>query len=163
MLNQLPDSAPRRLKVGDPLYAFALGPEWGPIVSGFRMVPARATLRLGAPRNGRFLVLDGTYKAVNSSIPMTGSANPGLRISHLKVTLNGIVAPETADRAPVARRGINDSVLPQNRANESKDGFHRLFELPATVSRDRELDVEIDLQDHSNAGSGLALGTVGIR
>jgi hypothetical protein len=164
MLNQLPDSAPRRVKVGDPLYAFALGPEWGPIVSGFRKVPARATLRLGAPRNGRFLVLDGTYEPVNPGTTITGAANPERPFSHLRLLLDGIVVPEIADLDPVpSGRAIRDLAMPQNGASESKDGFHRLFELPAAVSRDRELEVEIDLQDYLNAGSRLALGTVAIR
>ena len=48
MLNRLPDSAARRVEVGDPFYAFALGPERGPIASGSREVPATPTLRLGA-------------------------------------------------------------------------------------------------------------------
>lgn len=142
MLSDLPDSAPRRVKVGDPLYACAPGPEWGPIVSGTRTVPAQATLRRGSPRNGTFLVLDGTYETVRSRTAITGGANPERPFSHLKVSLDGIVAPETAARDWVTpERGISDSVAPRNGVNESKDGFHRLFDLPA-VLRDRELEVE---------------------
>ena len=164
MLNRLPDSAPRRVEVGDPLYAFALGPEWGPIVSGSRQVPGTATLRLGAPRNGRFLVLDGTYETVNPSTTVTEGANPVRPVSHLKLTLGGIVTPEIAGRDPVRReRAIRDLLPPRNGASESKGGFHRLFDLPAAVPGDRELEVTIDLQDHSKAGSGLTLGTVAIR
>jgi hypothetical protein len=164
MLNRLPDSAPRRVEVGDPFYAFALGPEWGPIVSGSRQVPAKATLRLGAPGNGTFLVLEGTYGPVKSGTTMTGSPNPEPPFSHLKLTLDGIIASEEMDRAPVTRqRAIRDSVAPENGPNESNGGFHRLFDLPLAIPRDRELEVGIDLQDRSGTSSGLALGTVAIR
>jgi hypothetical protein len=50
--DEWPDTAPRRIEIGNPLFAFALGPGWGPIESGFRRISPRASLRLGAPRLG---------------------------------------------------------------------------------------------------------------
>jgi hypothetical protein len=124
MLNQLPVPAPRRAVVGNPLNAFALGPQWGSILFGLRKVPARATACLEAPRNGSFLVLDGTYRPVNAKTAIAGGANPDRRFSHLNVTLGGIVTPEMARRYAVA---------PRSRGGDSKGGFRRLFKLPASV------------------------------
>jgi hypothetical protein len=102
MLNRLPGSAPRRVQVGDSLYALAVGPGLGPFVFGSRGIPARVTLRLGASRNERLLVLDATCEAVTSGITVARGSNPEGRFSHLRVTLDGIAAPETANRYPVA-------------------------------------------------------------
>jgi hypothetical protein len=60
MLDRLSGAARRRVAIGNPLHAFALVPQWGPIVSGFRWAPARAKLRQGEPRNTGLLVRDGT-------------------------------------------------------------------------------------------------------
>jgi hypothetical protein len=133
------DTAPRNIEVGDPFFAFAFGPEWGPIESGFRRIPARASLRLGAPEERRFLVLDGRYKAVNPE-----STGP-----HLKVLLDSVPARET-------------------RLNGPKGDFYRLFNLPAPIlpdraARDRELNVEIDLQDSSTSVPQVFLGTVALK
>jgi hypothetical protein len=109
------------------LFAFALGPGWGPIESGFAGFPRgrrcvwerRVWERLGS---GAFLVLEERYEA----------ANPGATEPHLKVLTDLIPAGET-------------------RLNGPNGDFYRLFKLPAPIlqnraARERELNVEIDLQ-----------------
>jgi hypothetical protein len=176
MLDRFPDTAPRRVEIGDPLYAFALGPEWGPIVSmqpsGFRWIPARATVHLGPPRNGRFLVLDGTCGPLKPLTGMSGCVNPEGRKAHLNVTLLGVkpAPPQAGDSRSVTSGGIaapemvgSEAVGPETSGNESNDRFHRLFHLPAAVPGDRELDVQIDLQSPQGTDSRLALETVAIQ
>lgn len=115
--DELPDTAPRRIEVGDPLFAFALGPEWGPVESGFRRIPARASLVLGARGNRHSLVLEGRYEA----------ANPGATGAHLMLLLDSVPAGETWLNGP-------------------NGDFYRLFNLPAPIcvnraAHDRELNV----------------------
>jgi hypothetical protein len=131
--DKLPDAAPRYIEVGNPLFAFALGPEWGPVESGFRRIPPRASLRLGAPGSQRFLVLEGRYEA----------ANPRAAGPHLKVLLDAVSAGET-------------------RLDGPNGDFYRLFNLPASLSPDRELNVEIDLQNSPTAVSQVFLRTVAL-
>jgi hypothetical protein len=45
------EEEPRRVDVGDPLYAGQLGPEWHPLEGRYRWMPRRATVRLGGPRS----------------------------------------------------------------------------------------------------------------
>jgi hypothetical protein len=158
MLDGLPETAPRRVEIGNPLYAFALGPEWGSIVSGSRWVPDRATLRLGPRRNGTILVLDGTFESVKPFTAMSGGVNPERRNTHLIVTLRVVTPGGVASAGIVAP----DKFGPERAGDESKDRFHRLFELPATVPRDRDLEVEIDLPGSTLGDSRLALETVAI-
>jgi hypothetical protein len=49
MLDQLSGAARRRVEIGNPLHAFALGPQWGPTVSGFRRAPAGRHCVRGSP------------------------------------------------------------------------------------------------------------------
>lgn len=128
VLSRLTDTAPRRVELGNPLYAFALGPEWGPIV-----------------------VLNGAYQTVTPRTARPGGANPERSATHLTVTLG---------------RGVTSglAVAPERAGNESKGRFHRLFDMPAAVLRDREPEVETDLQGSSDADrtgsgdSGIQLG-----
>ena len=128
MLDRLSDTAPRRVAIGNPFYAFAFGPQGGPVVSGFRWVPAQAKLRQGNPWNTGFWVRDGTCEPVQLSTTC-GGLNPERRNTHLSVTA---VMPVGARQCCPERVG-SEAVR-----SESKDRFDRLFEcrpqFPVTAS-----------------------------
>jgi hypothetical protein len=69
---------PRRVEIGNPLFAYLLGPEWFRLESGIRWMPRRATVRLGGPRTQEKLVLEG-----RCPVQLTGALN-------LSVSLDGI-------------------------------------------------------------------------
>jgi hypothetical protein len=51
---------PHRVRIGDPLYSYLLGKDWGGIGNGVRWMPAEATVRIAGPdAPGEYLSLSG--------------------------------------------------------------------------------------------------------
>lgn len=54
------DAAPSRVQMGNPLYAYLLGPEWSAPERFVRWMPGRATLKIAAPKSpGERIVVSG--------------------------------------------------------------------------------------------------------
>ncbi len=135
--NQRLDRLPRRVEVGNPLYAYLLGPEWFPVESSrFRWMPRRATVRIGGPESSKDrLVLQGYCP----------DAQLKAGVLHLSVSADGI---------PLGVAGIGS---PEN-------SFRRVFDVPPTlVGRDRvEIAISVDrsIRDAGGRDLGLVFGTV---
>jgi len=130
---------PRRVEVGNPLYAFLLGPEWLPLESGFRWMPRRATVRLGGPGsvNDR-LLLEGFCPG--------GELNAGPL--HLNVAVDGIPS------------GVAEIFEPGGQ-------FRRLLSLPSALTGRRMIEVELAvdrvLKEPDGRDLGLVFGTIAIQ
>lgn len=133
-----PDPDPRWIEVSNPLMGYLLGPEWFPLEKGFRWMPARATVRLGGPRSAKDqLLLEGYCPR---------QLNPG--DVHLLVTVDGI---------PLGDAQI---INPES-------GFHRLFDMPPSLTGKPTVTVAIavDRVIHEPGGRelGLTFGTIAIQ
>jgi hypothetical protein len=132
-----PDQLPRRVEVGNPLFAYLLGPEWyGWEAPGFRWMPQRATVRLGGPGSTREkLLLEGRC-------PESQLKSGPVRLS---VTVDGIPLMDT-------------------QIGEAETEFRRLFVVPPSlVERDSvEVAISVDRVFHEEGGRalGLVFGTV---
>ena len=132
------DREPRRVEVGDSLWAYLLGPEWYPLEPGFRWMPRRATVRLGGPKEpGARLLLAGYCPEEQLK---TGPL-------HLLVSVDGI---------PLKNAEID---------NPETD-FRRLFDIPASLTGRASVEVAITVDKvfHDAGGRelGLDFGTIAI-
>ena len=120
--DQQPSQAPRRVEVGNSLFAYLLGPEWYDMESaGFRWMPRRATLRLGGPRSvSDRLLLEGycpdrQLKAgpLHLSVSVDGIPLPGTEIGSTETRFRRlfVVAPSLAGRESVEVAISVDRVL----------------------------------------------------
>jgi hypothetical protein len=135
--NKRHDPLSRRVEVGNPLYAYLLGPEWFPVESpGFRWMPRRATVQLGAPASASDkLLLEGDCPVLQ----LKGG------FVHLSVSVDGI---------PLADKKIGGT----------ENHFRRLFDVPPSLSEKGQVTVviSVDRVVHEPGGRelGLVLGTV---
>jgi hypothetical protein len=133
-----PDRLPRRVEVGNPLFAYLLGPEWPAVESSrYRWMPRRATVRLGGPESARDkLVLQGYCPEQQLK------AGP----LHLSVSVDGIPLTGTQIGSP-------------------ETSFRRLFDVPPSLLGRRSVEVSISvdrvLHDAGGRELGLVFGTVG--
>lgn len=131
---------PRKIDVGNPLMDYLLGPEWYPPENGARWMPRRATLRIGGPKSvSERLTIQGFLPVVQPLQPPVS----------LRVTVNGIVLPET-------RIEVGDS------------RFSVSFPLPNEAVGKKELEVSLEVGRTFRYGSdvrdlGLGFGTFEIR
>ena len=130
---------PRRIEVGNPLFAYWLGPEWHDLEARIRWMPRRATVRLGGPRFEKDrLVLEGFC--------------PGLQLNagplHLIVSADGI---------PLAGTQI---AFPES-------NFRREFYLPPALTGRPAVEVAISvdrvIHDVGGRELGLVFGTISIQ
>jgi hypothetical protein len=131
------DRLPSRVDVGNFLYSWLLGPTWLPPESGIRWMPGRATLRIGVPRSGNQLELDG--RCPESQLLVAPR--------HLTVLVDGVVAAET-------------------RIYDPESVFRRLFPMPAVLAGKTAVDLEIQVDpvDRKDGQDyGLVFGKVAIR
>jgi hypothetical protein len=141
-VESLPDGAPHRVEVGNPLFAYSLGPEWGPVNSGARLLPRQATVRLSLPgRSGLHLVLEGFRTQLN---PKGGTA-------HLTVSAAGEAIGEVAV------------------SNTDREFRRRIDMMPPAVGKimalaDARSDTTVTIRVDSNrvpeGDSGLALSLI---
>jgi hypothetical protein len=126
---------PRRVEIGNPLFAFLLGPEWFRLESGIRWMPQRATVRLGGSRVEDKLVLEG------SCSDRQLQAGP----LHILVSVDGISLGSTE-------------------ISGTEHDFHRLFAVPPSLAgRDSvQVAISVDHVLHEPGGRdlGLVFGTV---
>jgi hypothetical protein len=133
--NRHVDRLPSRVDVGNTLYSWLLGPEWLPVESGIRWMPAKATLRLGVPDGARQLELEGRCPSAQlSAVPRT-----------LMVLVDGKVVSHT-------------------RIYDSERIFRRLIPLPADMMAGKnsvEIGIQVDPVDRIDGQDyGLVFGTV---
>ncbi len=138
LLDKRLDQEPRRVDVGNPLFAYLLGPEWFRPESGVRWMPRRATLRMGGPRSANErLVLEGYCP---DSQLKAGAL-------HLSVSVDGIPLE-------IAQLG---------RAED----FRRALDLPPSlIGRPMvEIAIAVDRVTHEPGGRdlGLVFGTIGFQ
>jgi hypothetical protein len=128
---------PRRVEVGNPLFAYLLGPEWFPVEwPGFRWMPRLATVRLGGP------------VSANDKLLLEGNC-PDLQLRggfvHLSVSVDGIPLTET-------------------KIGGTETHFRRLFDVPPSLTGKDSVNVAISVDRvHQEPGGrelGLVLGTV---
>jgi hypothetical protein len=129
--------APRRVEIGNPLFAYLLGPEWFPVEwPGFRWMPGRATVQLGGP------------VSANGKLLLEGSC-PDLQLKggfvHLSASVDGIPLAET-------------------KICGTESQFRRLFDVPLSLTGKDSVKVAISVDHvHHEPGGrelGLVLGTV---
>ncbi|HVW11415.1 MAG TPA: hypothetical protein VHC90_22675 [Bryobacteraceae bacterium] len=131
------DRLPSRVDVGNTLYSWLLGPEWLPVESGIRWMPAKATLRLGVPAAAHRLELRGRCPSAQlSAAPRT-----------LMVLVDG--------------KKISDT-----RIYDSERIFDRLIPIPADMLAGRdsvEIGIQVDPVDRIDGQDyGLVFGAVGL-
>lgn len=128
--------APRRVEIGNPLFAYLLGPEWFSLESGVRWMPRRATVRLGGPGAQDKLVLEGRC--------VDGQIKDGPL--HLSVSVDGIPLGSTEIGNPAG-------------------DFERQFLVPPSVAgRDNvQVAISVDHVLHEPGGRelGLVFGSIG--
>jgi hypothetical protein len=135
--NERHDSLSRRVEVGNPLFAYLLGPEWFPVESpGFRWMPRRATVELGGPASASDkLLLEGDCPVLQ----LKGG------FVHLSVSVDGIPLADT-------------------KIGGTENHFRRLFDVPPSLSEKGQVTVviSVDRVVHEPGGRelGLVLGTV---
>jgi hypothetical protein len=126
---------PRRIEAGNPLEAYALGPEWFGLEAGVRWMPQRATVRL-AQGYYRRLLLRGDCPGQNLK---DGPV-------HLMVSVSGMALPD----AEICKPDVH---------------FSRLYDLPASpeVSGNVDIDIAVDRVFNEPGGRklGLVFGTIG--
>ena len=133
-----PTEAPRRVDVGDPLFAGQLGPEWHRIEGRYRWMPRRATLRLGGPRS-----------------------------PEEKLYLSGFCPESHLRKAPVAIRvTVNGRKLAAATLTEQQ--FKFFFDLPDDLTDITDLEVMLEVDrvlDPTGDGRelGLVFGVIAIR
>jgi hypothetical protein len=131
------DPFPRRVEIGNPLFAYLLGPQWFPVESpGFRWMPQRATLQLGGPvAAGEKLLLEGFCP----DLQLKGG------LVHLTVSVDGIL-------------------LASAKIEGTEDHFRRLFDVPSSLTGQERINVDIAvdrvLREPGGRELGLVLGTV---
>jgi hypothetical protein len=135
--NERRDLLPRRVEVGNPLFAYLLGPEWFPVESpGFRWMPRRATVQLGGPVSAKEKL------SVEGDCPVL-QLNGGFE--HLSVSVDGM---------PLADARIGGT----------ENHFRRLFDVPPSLAGRESVKVAISVDRvlHEPGGRelGLVLGTV---
>jgi hypothetical protein len=135
---EIAESEPRRVEVGDSLWAYLLGPEWYPLEPGFRWMPRKATVRLGGPRSpGARLLLAGYCPEKQLQ---TGPL-------HLLVSVDGI---------PLKNAEIDNP----------ETAFRRLFDMPESLigKASVEVAITVDKVIHDVGGRelGLDFGTIAI-
>jgi hypothetical protein len=129
---------PRRVEVGNPLFAYLLGPEWFRVESGVRWMPRRATVRLGGPVSAKDkLLLEGFCPDQQLK------AGP----LHLSVSVDGI---------PLEGAQIENT----------ESSFRRLFVMPPSlIGRDSvEIAISVDrtLRGPDGRELGLLFGAIAI-
>jgi hypothetical protein len=127
----------RRVDVGNPLFAYLLGPEWLRFESGVRWMPGRATLRLGGP----------------------GSAND-------KLLLAGFCPDEQLKAGPLRVSVAVDGIpLQGTEIGNPENTFRRLFDVPPTLAGKQSVEITIAVNRvlHESDGRelGLVFGTIG--
>jgi hypothetical protein len=126
---------PRRVEIGNPLFAYLLGPEWFRLESGIRWMPRRATVRLAGPGVQDKLVLEG--RCPDSQL----QGGP----LHLSVWVDGTALGSTEIGYPAG-------------------DFRRLFVVPPSLAgRDSvkvALSVDHVLHEPGGRELGLVFGTV---
>jgi hypothetical protein len=131
------DRLPSHVDIGNTLYSWLLGPEWLPVESGIRWMPAKATLRLGVPATAHRLELEGRC--------------PSAQLSAAPRTLMVLVDGKT-----VSDTGIYDS----------ERIFHRLIPIPADMLAGKdsvEIGIQVDPVDRIDGQDyGLVFGSVGL-
>jgi hypothetical protein len=137
MMDRPPNALPTAVDIGNPLYAWVLGPEWLPSQSGVRWMPVSATLRIGVPPGGAQLELEGFCPRPQL---LTGPR-------HLIVLVDGVEAAET-------------------RIYDPETSFRRLLTMPAVLAGKRLVELEIRVDPVSRIDGqdyGLVFGKVAIR
>jgi hypothetical protein len=129
---------PRRVEVGNPLFAYLLGPEWFSLESGIRWMSRRATVRLGGPDIQDQLVLEGycpDWQWQNGPV-------------HLSVSVDGISLGTTEIGNP-------------------EGDFHRIFAVPQVLAGRSSVAVAIGidhtLREPGGRELGLVFGTIAFR
>jgi hypothetical protein len=140
LLDSKSNQEPRRVEVGNPLFAYLLGPEWFGLESGVRWMPRRATVRMGGPISVPGLGMD---RLLLEGFRPDPQLMPG--VLHLSVTVDGV---------PLADTEIGVTEI----------GFHRLLEVPASLAgRDTvEVALSVDrvMRDPGGRQLGLVFGTI---
>jgi hypothetical protein len=136
--NRLADRLPRRVDAGNPLYSWLLGLGWLSPESGVRWMMGHATAHLRGPeRSGSKLELDGFFPAEQLW--------QAQRV--LKVSVDGLPVGEITIRNP-------------------KSDFHRLFDMPASLTGKESVEVELDAAPVYNQGGrqyGMVFGKIAVR
>jgi hypothetical protein len=131
---------PRRVDVGQALFADQLGPTWYPIEGGYRWMPRQATIRLGGPKTPR----DRLY--ISGFCPADQLRSGPL---HLQIRVDGIALPAlTVTNANIE----SDFVVPLPLQLVGKEAVELSLEVDRTMrppGEEREL--------------GMAFGTFAIR
>lgn len=131
------DPLPSRIDVGNALYSWLVGPEWLPLETGFRWMPARATVRMRGP------------DAVGN-----------------KLSIDGYCPEEQLKRAPRHITVLMDGiVLGQSQIIDPESNFHRLFPMPDSLVGKKAVEVEIQVDPVSRIGNrdlGLIFGKIEI-
>lgn len=123
--DRLGDRLPSRVDIGNSLYAWLVGPEWLPLETGFRWMPARATVHLRGPDS-------------------VGD----------KLSLSGYCPLEQLKRAPRHITVLADGiVLGQSQIVDPESTFHRLFSLPDSLVGKKSLEVEIRVDPVERIGN----------
>ena len=137
---ELKAEVPQQVDVANPLFESLLGPTWYPVESGFRWMPRRATVRLGAPRSSaEKLYLQG-------SCPEQLTKSGPLRFN---VSIDG--------------RNIGAADIQQGEGQ-----FERNFALPAATVGKESIEVAIELtrtlqRPEIGRELGLTFGTFAVR
>ena len=135
-----PSALPQRVDAAGPLTAYLLGPEWYPRDGNHRWMPARASLRLGAPAGpGQKLYIRGKC------------ADEQLRSGPLTVTVT-----------------VDGARLPPAEIHPGESEFELGFPLPASVAGKQEMAVAIEVSRTFRPASdprdlGLAFGVFEVR
>ncbi len=128
---------PRRIDVGNALYSWLVGPEWLPLETGFRWMPARATVRISGPDVG-------------------GN----------ELSLDGYCPEEQLKRAPRHITVLMDGiVLGHSQIINPESTFHRRFHIPDSLIGKKAVEVEIRVDPVSRIGNrelGLIFGRIEI-
>jgi hypothetical protein len=134
------EGAPARIDAANPLLGYLLGPEWYPVDGDHRWMPARATLRMGAPQApGKSLYLAGVCPEGN------------LQAGPLPVVVS-----------------VNGIKLPEATIQPGQGQFQLVFPLPAAVTGTGEMQVEAAISRTTRAPGddrdlGLAFGVFEVR
>ena len=123
--DRLGEYLPNRVDIGNSLYSWLVGPEWLPLETGFRWMPAHATVRLRGPDS-------------------VGN----------KLSLSGYCPLEQLKRAPRNITVLADGiVLGQSQILDPESTFHRLFSLPDSLVGKKSVEVEIRVDPVERIGN----------
>jgi hypothetical protein len=133
-------SAPSRVDVGVPLMQYLLGSTWYPLEGSHRWMPARATIRIAAPRS-----------------------------PNQKLVVTGYCPQEQTSSGPLQLQiSIDGSVISGEIFSKPEMPFVRMVKLPASLVGKTDMELELDVNRtfqgaERGRGLGLAFGTFEIR